>query len=253
MSFPYLAALSWRATATEYASTKTFNTGALGMTEDGSLWRLCKAGAAMDNHTRAKINYYQHLTGVTGDSAEAALTAAIVSGDTDYTFDDATNARAANYFKGGYSIQPRATGDNIRYIWKSDAEASDTYKIYVTAPFTLADALGNTIHTYPSPWGDVRNATAYSGGYEHFVCVPAFGAITSGYYFWGHVRGPHWMTVGVGVWPGAASEDRSVHFHTNGTIDMLDRGIYPQTSPQIAGYLMFSGNYGDALIYLQIE
>lgn len=252
MSFPYLAALSWRATATEYASTKTFHTGQMGMTEDGSLWRLCKTGDTIDSHHKAQINAYAHLDGVSGDSAEAALTAAIVAGDTDYTFDDATNARAANYYRWGYSFQPRGTGDNMRFIWKSDAEnPADVYKIYVTAPFTLADALGNTIHTYPCPWGNVKSPGDYGSGFEHFVCAPAFAPVTSGKFFWGHVRGPHWMLT-LGTYPGVVSEDRHVHFHVGGEIDMLDHGVAAH-SPQIAGYLMFSGTYGDVLIYLQIE
>ena len=252
MSFPYLAALSWRATATEYASTKTFHTGQMGMTEDGSLWRLCKTGDTLHHHHKAAINYYRHLDGVSGESAESALSTAIVAGDTDYVMADATNARAANYYRWGYSFQPREIGDNMRYIWKSDAEVSNTYKIYVTAPFTLADAEGNTIHTYPCPWGDVRFAGDSGSGHEHFVCAPAFAPVTSGYYFWGHVRGPHWMLT-LGTYPGAVSEDRVVTFHVGGEIDMLDHSMTATTSPQIAGYLMFSGNYGDTLIYLQIE
>ncbi len=251
MSFPYLAALSWRATMTEYASTKSFHRGMMGMTEDGSLWRLCKTGDTLHHHHKAAINAYAHLTGVTGDSAESALSVAIVAGDTDYTMADATNSRAADYYKWGYSFQPREIGDNMKYIWKSDAEVSDTYKIYVTSPFAYADALGNTIHTYPCPWGNVQAPTDYSSGHEHFVAVPNFAPVTSGKFFWGQVRGPHWMLT-LGTYPGAVSEDRHVHFHTGGDIDMLNHGVAAH-SPQIAGYLMFSGNYGDVLIYLQIE
>lgn len=251
MSFPYLAALSWRATMTQYASTKSFNTGQLGMTEDGSLWRLCKTGAALTDHYTAKINYYDSMgNGIAGAAPQVPLTAAIVAGDTDFTITDATNAFAADYYKGGYAVQPRPIGDNSKRIWKSDAEVSNTYKIYVTSPFTLADAEGNTIQCFPSPWRDVREPTAYSSGHEHFVCVPNFGAVDSGKYFWGHVRGPHWMNT-LGTWPGKVSEDRHVTFHTDGSIDML--GAASTTSPQIAGYAMFSGTYGDTFIYLQIE
>ena len=253
MSFPYIAALSWRATATEYASTKTFNTGQMGMTEDGSLWRLCKAGGALVYHSRAVINYFTAMgNGIAGEAIQAPLKAAIAAGDTDFTITDATNARAADYYKGGYAIQPRTEGDNIRYIWKSSGEdIADTYKIYVTAPFTATDALGNTIHVYPCPWGDVRVPTSYSSQYEHFVCVPAFAGVTSGKYFWGHVRGPHWCGQ-TGSWPGAGIADRQVAWHSNGTIVLIN-DYWPTYSNQIAGYLMFSGNYGDNLIYLQIE
>ncbi len=256
MSFPYLAALSWRATMTEYVSTKTFNIGQLGMTEDGSRWRLCTAGAALTNPHRAKINPQEHLSGVTGDSAEAALASAIVAGDVDFTITDATNSRAVNYWKGGYCIQPRAAGDNMRYIWKSDVEVSDTYKIYVTAPFTIAYASSSTIHAYPSPWGDVRIPGASDTGgqtFEHFVCAANFD-ITSGYHFWGQVSGPHWFGNYTGGWPGAASDDRMLCFHQDGTVTPIDRVINTRAiSQQIAGYLMFSGNYGDTLTFMMIE
>jgi hypothetical protein len=253
MSFPYLASLSWKAIDTQYASTSTFHTGNLGMTEDGSLWRLCKAGAAITNTLAGKINYYQHLTGVTGSSAEAALNGAIAAGDMKYTFDDATNSRAANYYQYGYCAQPASgTNDNVHFILKSDAEVSDTYTCHIGGQFSQAYADDSTIHSYPSPWGDVRNAASYSGGYEHFVCM-VNRPITSAYYFWGKVRGPHWCWVN-STWPGAASEDRDVVFHTNGTIVMADEKINTSAvSCQRAGYLMYSGNYGDALVMIQIE
>jgi len=255
MSFPYIAALAWETTTTEYIKTSSFPVGQLGMTEDGSLWRLCKAGADMTLHQRAKINYYTTLDGVSGTAPQAPLASAIVAGDTDFTITDATNAFAADYYKGGYVIQPRSTGDNTNHIWKSDAEVSNTYKIYVSAPFSLADAEGNTVQCFPSPWGDVRQAEAYKPTYEHFVCCINIGAITSEYYFWGLVRGPHWFGVGAsGVWPGAAANDRDVYFHQDGTIEMADVSLHTaQISRQRAGYLMFSGDYGDALIYVQIE
>ena len=252
MSFPYLAALGWKAVDTQYVSTSTFHKGNLGMTEDGSLWRLCKAGAAITNTTRAKINYYQHLEGVTGSSAESALSSAIAVGDKKYTMADATNARAANYYQFGYEAQPSPSYDGTHFILSSDAEVSDTYTIHIAGQFNTIDAAGETIHTYPCPWGDVRNAAAYSQGYEHFVCMVNL-AISSGYYFWGKVRGPHWVAVN-STWPGAASEDRQCVFHTNGTIVMADEKINTSgVSSQFAGYLMYSGNYGDCMIMLQIE
>ena len=246
-------ALAGGAVTGQYASTKTVNIGQLGMTQDGSLYRLCKAGGTIASSVAAAINYWRVLTGVTGDYAEAALSAAIAVGDVDFTFAD-TNTRAADYYKGGYAVCPDGVYDNIRRIWKSDKAiaADNVVNIYVTAPYTVADASGNTVQCYPNPWSSVRTPGAYSAGYEHFVCLPP-APITSGKYFWGQVRGPHWCWVGLGTWPGAVSQDREVHFYINGSIDMDDIGINGNLSRQRAGYLMFSGNYGDALIYLQIE
>lgn len=251
MSFPFMAALAWKAVHTQYASTKTFRVGVLGMTEDGGQYRLCKAGAALSNMLRAYINANQHLTGVTGDSAEAALSTAIAVGDTDYTFADATNSRAKNYYQWGYHVQPRADGDVIRFITKSDAEVSDTYKCYVASPFTAVDAAANTVHSYPSPWGNIKAGNSTVSTHEAFVCVPEL-AITSGYYFWGKVHGPTWLTV-VSTWPLAAANDIDVVFHSDGTLKMSDEAFGGSASNQRAGHLLVSGDYGDCLIMLQIE
>ena len=253
MSFPFMAALSWRATATQYVSTKTFRIGAEGMTEDGSLYRLCKSGAAITNPVAAAINRYRWLSGVTGDGAEAALAAAIAVGDVDFTFND-TNSRAADYYKDGYYVDPRSSsaGPTTMHIWKSNAGAGTSVKCYVSAPFTQTNASGNTVQAYPNPWGNVRAAGAYSQGYEHFCCMPGM-PITSGYYFWGKVKGPFWCWV-TGTWPGAAQNDRDCCFWIDGTIKMQDEGINTSAiSLQRAGYLMFSGNYGDSFLMIQIE
>jgi len=252
MSFPFIAALGWRAVFNEYVSTKTFNVGNLGMTEDGSFWRLAKAGGAMTNAHRGVINANRHLTGVTGDSAETALNSAIAAGDTSMVIDDATNARAADYWKGGYTADPRAAGEGPHYIWKSDAENSDKYTIHVGGDFALANASGNTVHAYPSPYGDIRAANArYPSGNEQFAGAIPFGAITSGKYFWLKVKGPNWFGV-TSTWPGAAAEDRLCTFHTDGSIEMADESYNGGKSNQIAGYLMYSGDYGDVMLMMNM-
>ncbi len=250
MSFPFIAALGYKAAFTEYVGTNTFNLGQLGMTEDGTFYRLSKAGAAMTDPIRAKINANTHLSGVTGHSLETSLESAIAVGDTDFTIDDASNARDADYYKGGYTVQPRSGGDGTIPIVKSGAEVSDVYKIYVPAPFRVANSSGNTVHVYPSLYGNIKNPGAYSAGYEQFAgCINAL--ITSGYYFWLKVKGPHWVTV-TGTWPGAASQDRQCCWHTDGTIRMADEAYNGGTSEQIAGYLIQSGNYGDVLLMLDM-
>ncbi len=250
MSFPFIAALGYKAAFTEYVGTNTFNLGQLGMTEDGTFYRLSKAGAALTNPTRAKINANTHLSGLTGHSLEAALASAIAVGDTDFTVTDATNARDADYYKGGYAAQPRSDGDGTIPIVKSGKEVSDTYKIYVPAPFQVTNSQGNTVHVYPSLYGNIKTAAAYSQGYEQFAgCINA--PITSGYYFWMKVKGPNWVGV-TSTWPGAASKDRLCVWHLDGTIKMADEAYNGGTSEQIAGYLIQSGNYGDVLLMLDM-
>ena len=251
-SFPFLAALSDKAVNVQYSSTNVFRVGQKGMTEDGSLYRLSKAGAAITNTLAGKINYWRYLTGLTGDIAEAAVAVNIAAGDMSFTITDATNSRAADYYKDGYAFIPNSgTYDTMKRVWKSDAEISDTYKIHVTAPFVYAYAAGGTIAVYPNPYSNVRNAGAYLANYEHFVAFANL-PITSGNYFWGLVRGPHWCWI-TGTWPGAAASDRQCCFHQNGTVVPVDEKYNAATSEQIAGHLMYSGNYGDALLMVTLE
>lgn len=250
MSFPFMAALGDKAVFTEYISTNTFDVGQLGMTEDGSMWRLSKAGAALTLAQRGVINANTHLSGVTGDSVEAALSAAVAIGDTDYTLDD-TNTRAADYYKGGYSADPRSAGQGPMRIIKSDAGVGTSVKCYVAGAFAVANDSGNTVHAYPSPWGNIKAANGYSQGYEQFAGAIPFGAITSGYFFWLKVKGPNWFGV-YSTWPAAAQHDRMTVFYMDGSIRMADESYNGAVSEQLAGYLIQSGNYGDVLIALNL-
>ncbi len=249
MSFPYLAALSYRAVFTEYVSTKTFRIGQLGMTEDGSQWRLSKAEAALTNTTRAQINGNTSLSGVTGDNIEAALSAALVVGDVTATVLD-TNTRAKDYYKDGYFASPSASFDGTHHIWKSDAGAGTSVKVYLSEPIGVAQGI-QTVELYAPLFGNINMPQAIAQGYEHFTgCINI--PITTGYYFWQKVRGPHWIAPN-STWPGAATEDREAVFHLNGTIKMLDEAVNTGgISSQRAGWVMSSGNYGNVLICLAL-
>jgi hypothetical protein len=255
MGFPYIASLSWEATHAEYSSASAFRVGQLGMAEDGSMYRLCKAGAALTNPLAGKINAYTYLEACTGDCAEAATSTAIADGTYTVTVLD-TSTIDADYYKDGYAVIPNSgTVDSIRHIKSSTAGAGTSVTITVDAPFTQTYAAGGTMALYPNPFNNIKNAGAYGAGNEHFACEIS-RPITSGYYFWGKVRGPHWCWfAGIGGnWPGADANDRTLCFHTNGAVDLLDRRVHGGVlSPQIAGYLMYSGNYGDVMVYLQIE
>jgi len=252
MSFPFVAALSEKAVTVEYSNTGTMRPGQLGMTEDGSMFRLCKAGAAITNPLAFKVTYNNFQGGVTGTAIEGAATA-IAVGDMDVTVTDATNSRAANYYQDGYVCQPRASGDNIMRIWKSDAEVSDTYKLYVTAPFTTTQAVSSTIMVYPNVYNDVRNGDAgpLGTGYDRIIGYVNHD-VTDAYYFWCKVRGPHWCHIGNGGWPGAASLDRAVCAYPGGTLKFAN-DAWSTTSDQYLGFLVYADNYGDAMIMLAIE
>ncbi len=232
------------------SATKQFPLGTVGFTPDGSKYRYCKAGAAMTS-TWGKINYNRHLTGVTGESSEAALTVAIAAGDKSFAFAD-TNTRVKDYFADGYVVCfGNGAATEVHRIRSSTLGDATSITCYLEGDdaFYAASTVGNTVNVYPSPWGNVR--TPAQNGYEAFVCVNKM-AITSAYYFWGLVNGLYWTTV-TSTWPLAASRDLQVCFHLDGSFLMADEAYNGALSNQLAGHVVVSGNYGDCLIMLQIE
>lgn len=251
MSFPFVVEMPYQE-AFAQGTTKLHPLGTVGMTPDGSKYRYCKAGAAIAKNWGC-INANRHLSGVTGESCEAALSTAIAVGDTNFTFAD-TNTRAKDYYADGYVVTLQ-TPFELHRIKSSDVAvaADDKVKCYLEDgdAFVTADAVASTVNVYPSPWGNVKLGMAAASGQEGFVCVPKC-AITSGNYFWGLVNGPCWLTV-YSTWPLAAANDIEVTFWIDGSLRMADESYNGAVSHQIAGHVIVSGNYGDCLIMLQIE
>jgi len=249
MSFPHVVDMTYQE-AFAQGTTKKHPLGTVGMTPDGSKYRYCKAGAAIAKNWGC-INANRHLSACTGESAEAALSGAIAVGDTEFTFLD-TSTIAADYYADGYVVTLQ-TPFELHRIKSSTAGAgtSVTCTLADGDAFATADADGNTVNVYPSPWGNVKLGGAAAADQEGFVCVPKM-AITSGNYFWGLVNGPCWLTV-YGTWPLAAARDIQVAFWQDGSIMPVDECYYAQKSNQLAGHVIVSGNYGDCLIMLQIE
>ena len=248
--FPFIVQLNYKEVYQTYAAKGSRQLGTLGMTPDGSMYRYCKAGAAITN-TWGCINANRHLTGVTGESSEAALTVAIAAGDKQFSFAD-TNTRVKDYFADGYVVTFPSNIEmyRIRASTLGDATSITCY-LEGDSEFITADALGNTVNVYPSPWSNIRPAGVLAATYEGFVCCPK-RPVASGYYFWGQVTGPYWTTV-TSTWPLAAANDLQVVFHQDGSLKMADEAYNGAISSQIAGHVMVSGNYGDCLIMLQIE
>jgi len=249
--YPNTVQLGYGETFKESAH-RYFPLGTVGVAPDGSTYRYCRAGAAIAKNWGC-INANRHLAGVTGESSEAALTVAIAAGDKSFSFAD-TNTRVKDYFADGYvvTLQTPFEVHRIRSSTLGDATSITCY-LEGDDSFVTADAVGNTVNVYPSPWGNIKLGASTASGYEGFVCCPT-RAITSAYYFWGKTRGLYWTTV-TATQPLAAADDIEVVFHTDGSFKMADEGYgaTARISSQIAGHVVVSGAYGDCLIMLQIE
>lgn len=222
---------------------------------DARVFRYCKAAAALGGLMRAAINS-NYAPGCTGhaneDGFEGAPSAAVAAGGVSVTFAD-TTARAKDYYQDGYLVTYPSGHYQMQRIRSSDVGAGTTVTVYLEEELTTAITTSTGLTAYLSPYSAVKAGMSTNQYYEAFVCVPP-RPVTSGYYFWGQVRGPCGITPHGGTWPGSAANYRDVFFWIDGTIDPSSVAD-PTSGYQRAGYLLSStvSSYGDLFVYLQLD
>jgi hypothetical protein len=261
MSFPYYVQLASEAIYTQYEN-KPCPIGTLGMDQFGSLYRLCKAGAAVTAGSLPVpvANANVCADGVTGDLSTCDLYSDTASvGDVVIRIDDTNDAtaRPVDFFEGGHAFFYGAgtTERQARRVLSSTVGTSASLYITLDAPLTIAITDG-AVDVYPSQYSNCVNPQAEANTYETFVAYPLLPSITSGYYFWGLTRGPcmgHYRT----TFPGEAAVDKDVYFDRTGYIDTVINvnGTFGSVSPQRAGYLIpcNTAGYGSTFFFLQLE
>jgi len=219
--------------------------GQLARTPDGSLWRLCKAGAAISNPLLGVGCYSQPV-----DCTPSATAA----GETELIVTDASCAKD-DYADGTIIIGAAAASRRFYHI-KSNTKSDATYTTLTLYHPLLVAVPGTEWATItPCRFRDVRPLSA-AAGYMSVVCMP-LQTVTSAYYFWGKVRGPVFGVVSSTV-PGAAGNDRQIVFQgTDGALIMADEAWNAGNSQQHAGWLIprTGGDYGggDQDFMLQLE
>jgi hypothetical protein len=261
MSFPHVVSLASEAIYREYEN-KPCPIGTLGMDAFGSLYRLCKAGAAITigGYPGPVANANVCADGVTGDLSTCDLYSDTASvGDLVIRIDDTNTAaaRPVDFFEGGHAFfyGANTTERQARRVVSSTIGTSASLYITLDAPLTVAITDG-AVDVFPSQYSNCVNPQAEAAGYETFVAFPLMPSITSGYYFWGLTRGPcmgHYHS----TWPGAGAVDKDVYFYQNGSIDSVENvtGSFGSVSPQRAGYLIpcNTSDYGSTFFFLQLE
>lgn len=260
MSFPFITRLSAKAIYAQYEN-KPAPIGTLGMDEFGDLYRLCKAGAAISQTPEYPVaNANVCADGVTGDLSTCDIygdTAAV--GDYVIRIDDTNTAaaRPADFFEGGhiYFYGASTSERQVRRVVSSTMGTSASLYVTLDAPLTIAVTDG-AVDVMPSQYSNCVSPQGEAAGYETFVAYPMLGEITSGYYFWGHTRGPqlgHYRA----TWPGSGQYDKDVYFYLNGSIDSTENCAVAigTASPQRAGYLLpcNTDSYGSVFFMLQLE
>jgi len=258
MGFPIIARLSPESIYKQYEN-KPCMIGTPAMDEFGSIYRLCKAGAAISG----TIEYAVANANFAADDADGDMATVDISGDTAAIGDfvitikdtNTASARPVNFYEGGVAhFYGGSTAERqTRRIVSSTVGTSATLSITLDAPLTVAITDG-AVDALPSPYGNCVNAQAEASTYETFVCFRKVSVITNGYYFWGQTQG---LCVGhyIATWPGSGANDKDVYFGNTGGITSTETSGAVTTSPQRAGYgvMCNTSNYGSVYFMLQLE
>jgi len=221
--------------------------------KNGSLWRFCKAGAAMADAGFLKGNYFL-CPGSSGNSVnsgfEGAMYAAVVAGATSFTIAD--TAAAKNEYENATLVIYDDT--NVKYqqytVIGNDASNGTITTLYIAPPgFKVAVTTGYGITIYRNPYMDIRTVT---GGYMSALGY-ARHSITSGYFFWMQTAGPISCITGASTWPGQTQYQRDVFCNTDGSLITGASGTTELY--QRVGYLLSrtASDYGDNFIMLQLD
>jgi len=201
-----------------------------------------------------------YAPGVTGheneDGYEGDLYANAVIGQKYVDIAD-TAARAANFYQGGHLIIFSTTIFHQHYIVSSEVGTGAYVRCHLSEAIAVEDAeVGDGVTAYRSLYSAVKAAGSVKVGFEPFIGVNLI-PVTAAHYFWLLTSGFVFVTAHGGTWPGAASDQRDVYAHQDGTIDPASVKD-PTSGFQKVGWLSTAtggtgSDYGDALIMLQLD
>jgi hypothetical protein len=208
----------------------------------GKEWAYCRAAATITPARRGCPSLTQNPWTAGGYSfGSDECTATGVAGEN--YFDVTQGAaydieRTVDCFQDGIISLFPASGIPIwqyRIIGNDLSHTSNTIvRIYVDPPIIEAMA-AVPCDGMPSPYMNVGDGESV-GTQLSVVCVNEH-IVTSGYYFWGQVRGPAWVTPNAGF---NTTATRECEWHTNGTIKAA-AGV----ALQRAGYILVNNTDAD--------
>lgn len=238
----------------EYATgtTKLHRLGQRGYTEDGRVFRYCKASAngcaqplwgAQDSHKYDTAEAY--------DCLEATTAAAAEDGDFTLTAVDTNTAHVADWFAEGYAaltVGSTAWLQRIKANTVGHATTAVIFTFYNPLPQDVAS--GSQIQVFPSIYSAVERVLGGGDGAKVTVCMPVV-PVTASYYFWGQTWGPAYG-VPSATFPRGSYESRLI-FSYDGSVTLMTDGA--NLIHQRAGYRLFhySEDPTGALIFFQLE
>lgn len=231
-----------------FGTTKLHKLGTKGITEDGRVFRYCKASAngceqaywgAQDSHSWKSDESEDTIAGSTvGDK---------VIGDTKLVVLDDNGDHVADFFQDGWVALIVGSAFAV-YTIKSSTAGGTSVTLTLNTPLAIDVAAGSTIAVYPSSFSAVERVLGGGSTTKTTVCVPVI-AITGSNYFWGQTEGPC-LGIPSEDFPDGSYEQNLV-FNYEGSVKLA-----ADDGQQRAGYRLFdyTDTTGACLHYmLQLE
>ncbi|KKN35597.1 hypothetical protein LCGC14_0782070 [marine sediment metagenome] len=223
-----------------------------------SLWRYCKAGAAIAAAKRGFLRCnYAYTPGKAGNSTnngfEGAINANVVAGAVSFVIAD--TAAVVNEYENASLVIYDDTNERWQdyVITKNDVSTGSLTTCYIASPgFKNAVTTSMGITIYLNPYRDVRDWADGSGW------VSALGyaklGVTNAYWFWLQTAGRLSGITGGATWPGQTSLNRTVYAQSDGALVGSD-GNAAILHWQRVGFLLgrTATDYGDNFIHLELD
>ena len=239
-----------------YASEETVQRadyGARVITNDGRVFKYCKAKAAVKSGFGAANDAPQNISDATVTAAVGDLEVGVTIAAGDGAAAD--GAIAENELRGGYFVAGHGATAAVqnRMIEKNTLVAAGGAECTLTLDFPIADALAAAFcELVLNPYRYLSNGALE---YNAFMCVPAVNA-DAAENFWGQTWGPCWVVPGGGDnTPGDSVDDRMVYFVGDGSVNG-GTAIDEERGHQVAGFIIDETGIGTGalpLVMLQIS
>ncbi len=221
-------------------ATQRYAYGARFLDWDGSVYRYCKAGAAITN-----VQLAVHVTATGAATSIEAISAAAAIGDKTLYINQASIT--VDQYSGGYVvIFPAGGSAMIRSVVANTAsDSGGSVKLSLNHPLSTVLTASDTYELYASPYASVSHAN--TDGTLSFLGTANVAASSSGF-LWTKTWGPIFIAPQSGI---GGAYVRTGFFRHDGSIDVHPAvATKANVSDQIAGFTLIGSAAGDGPLFM---
>lgn len=224
----------------EISSSQQEQIGAVGVTEDGRVYRYAKAGATGLVAGNIQIN-----ADLVANHTNRPVAASVAAGSNKVTITLGATGATANQYADGYLTVNDATGEGITYAIEGNdaADSAGTLTVYLKEPVVVALTTSSEVTCKLNNWSGVVISIADQA--DMCVGVPNV-VVTANYFGWLQTRGECAVLADEAVAKGLAL---TIGSSTVGAVEALDAAGEPQIG--IASEALVDTEYRSA--YLQVD